>query len=48
MNNRYVVYMHINKNNNMKYIGQTCQKPPEKRRNHRKGYKDNEQFFNAI
>ena len=48
MNNRYVVYMHINKNNNMKYIGQTCQKPPEKRWNHGKGYKDNEKFFNAI
>lgn len=44
----YCVYIHINKLNNKKYIGQTCQNPPEKRWANGKGYSNNDYFNNAI
>ena len=47
MKNNYIIYIHINKINNKKYIGQTCQKP-EKRWNHGKGYEGCHKFWNAI
>lgn len=43
----YCVYMHINKLNKKKYIGQTCQKP-EQRWNKGKGYFNNKYFTRAI
>ena len=46
-NGNYCVYVHTNKVNGKKYVGQTCQKP-EKRWNSGKGYKDNVYFTNAI
>lgn len=45
--NCYCVYMHINKLNQKKYIGQTCQKP-EKRWQNGKGYFHNKYFSRAI
>jgi group I intron endonuclease len=46
-NDNYCVYIHTNKINGKKYVGQTCQKP-EKRWNHGKGYQDNPYFWSAI
>lgn len=46
-NGNYCVYVHINKINGKKYVGQTGQKP-EKRWNNGNGYKDNIYFTNAI
>lgn len=46
-NGNYCVYIHINKINRKKYVGQTCQKP-EKRWNSGKGYKDNQYFWRSI
>ena len=46
-NDTYCVYMHTNKINNKKYVGQTCIKP-EKRWNNGRGYKGNTYFYNAI
>lgn len=45
----YCVYVHTNKINGKKYIGQTCQWPPEKRwRLNGVGYKHNEYFYRSI
>jgi len=46
-NGNYCVYIHTNKINGKKYVGQTCRKP-EYRWNSGKGYKDNIYFTNAI
>ena len=43
----YVVYMHVNRINDKKYIGITYQKP-EKRWKNGYGYRNNSHFFNAI
>lgn len=43
----YCVYMHINKINKKKYVGQTCQKP-EYRWNNGKGYVQCPLFYKAI
>lgn len=45
---RWCVYMHINKTNGKKYIGQTCQDPPEKRWRDGQGYLGCTKFWNAI
>ena len=47
MKNTYCVYLHINKIDGKKYVGQTCQ-IPEKRWREGKGYKGCVHFFNAI
>lgn len=48
MNNyKYIVYMHINKTNDKKYIGIT-RKTPNERWNNGYGYIRNPHFFNAI
>ena len=45
----YCIYMHRNKINNKKYIGQTKQEPPSKRwGKNGVGYKDSTHFYNAI
>jgi len=46
-NDNYCVYIHTNKINGKKYVGQTCQKP-EKRWNNGQGYKQNSYFYRAI
>lgn len=46
-NGSYCVYVHTNKINGKRYVGQTCQKP-EKRWNRGKGYQDNPYFWRAI
>ena len=46
-NGKYCVYVHTNKTNGKKYVGQTGLKP-EKRWNSGKGYKDNQYFWRAI
>lgn len=46
-NGVYYVYMHTNKINGKKYVGQTSQKP-EKRWNDGKGYKNCSYFYKAI
>ena len=49
MSSKYVVYMHVNKINNMIYIGQTCQNPPSRRWGiNGNGYKRNKKFYSAI
>lgn len=45
---KWCVYMHINKANGKKYIGQTCQNPPEKRWNNGWGYIGCAKFWRAI
>lgn len=45
--NTFCVYMHTNKINGKKYIGQTC-KNPEYRWNKGKGYTESTYFYNAI
>lgn len=47
-NGDYKVYIHINKQNNKKYVGITCQDPIEKRWLNGKGYPHNNIFNNAI
>lgn len=45
----YCVYVHTNKTNGKKYVGQTCQYPPEKRWGvNGVGYKHNEYFYRSI
>ena len=44
----YCVYIHTNKINGKKYIGQTCQNPPENRWKNGKGYSNNTHFTRAI
>jgi group I intron endonuclease len=44
---KWCVYMHKNKINNKKYIGQTC-RDPKRRWQNGKGYKENGHFYNAI
>lgn len=46
-NDTYCVYVHINKINGKKYVGQTCQKP-SKRWNAGYGYIKNTYFYKAI
>lgn len=45
---KYCVYIHTNKINNKKYIGQTCQTPPERRWQNGQGYFNSTHFYNAI
>ena len=47
MLNNYCIYLHTNKINGKKYIGQTCQKP-EHRWNNGEGYKECPLFYAAI
>ena len=47
MKNTYCVYLHVNKIDGKKYVGQTCQ-IPERRWKEGKGYKGCVHFFNAI
>lgn len=47
MNKTWCVYIHTNKINGKKYIGQTSQKP-EKRWNNGRGYITSSKFYNAI
>lgn len=47
MEKKYCIYIHINKINNKRYIGQTCQNP-EYRWNHGEGYKGSPRFYSAI
>ena len=44
----YIVYMHINKINNKKYIGITKQKCQDRWRHDGTGYKTQPKFYNAI
>ena len=44
---KYCIYLHINKINGKKYIGQTCQKP-KYRQNHGRGYIKNKDFQEDI
>lgn len=46
-NGEYCVYVHTNKTNDKKYVGQTCQKP-ERRWNNGHGYKTQPYFYRAI
>lgn len=45
---KWCVYMHVNKMNGKKYIGQTCQNPPKKRWANGLGYVESPKFWNAI
>lgn len=45
---KYIVYMHINKYNNKKYVGFTCQNPPQKRWKSGYGYCHNSYFTHDI
>ena len=45
---KWCVYMHVNKINGKKYIGQTSRNPPEKRWNGGWGYLGCTKFWNAI
>lgn len=47
-NDTYCVYMHINKINGKKYIGQTCQNPTRRWGKDGDGYKRSSYFYNAI
>lgn len=44
----YCVYIHTNKINGKKYVGQTCQWPPEKRWKGGSGYHNSTYFYRAI
>lgn len=44
----YTVYIHVNKTNNKKYIGITCQTNPKRRWANGAGYKQQRRFYNAI
>ena len=44
---KYIVYMHVNKINNKRYIGITCRKPEDRWKNG-SGYINNKYFNNAI
>lgn len=44
----YCVYIHTNKINGKKYVGQTCQWPPEKRWKGGAGYHNSTYFYRAI
>ncbi len=46
-NDTYCVYMHTNKIDGKKYVGQTCQKTNERWKNG-KGYENSTYFYNAI
>lgn len=46
-NGQYCVYVHTNKINGKKYVGQTCTKP-EKRWRKGEGYKESSYFYHAI
>lgn len=45
--NNYIVYIHTNRHNGMKYIGITC-RPTWRRWGHGSGYSKNARFYNAI
>ena len=44
----FTVYMHVNKQNNKKYIGITCQKYVSQRWHNGEGYKQQRRFYSAI
>ena len=44
----YCVYVHTNKMNGKKYVGQTCQLPPERRWKNGDGYRGCLHFYSAI
>ena len=48
VNNSFCVYVHTNKINNKKYVGQTCQKPESRWGNQGCGYKGCLLFERAI
>ena len=45
---KYLIYMHTNKFNNKKYIGQTCEDPERRWRKDGKGYRECPLFWKAI
>lgn len=47
-NDTYCVYVHINKIDGKKYVGQTCQKPERRWGKNGNNYKDNQYFYRAI
>lgn len=47
-NSTYCVYIHTNKINGKKYVGQTCQKPEYRWKKDGRGYKRNPRFYSAI
>lgn len=48
MNKEYIVYSHINKTNEKKYIGITCQKPQDRWGKDGYNYRESKRFWNAI
>lgn len=47
-NDKYCVYIHTNKINGKKYVGQTCQKPEYRWRKDGRGYRSETYFGKAI
>lgn len=47
MDEKYIVYVHTNKTNGMKYVGITC-RPTWRRWGHGSGYHTNPRFYRAI
>lgn len=45
---KFIIYQHINKENNKRYIGQTSQDPERRWRTNGEGYSDSPKFYEAI